>query len=173
MLRFDTNNFSPFPFWIPYLCHVWYEGLLNEIKVVFLSEAHDFKLFQLKPLNRISSESQMTDVYNAVDLYATPSLEDNLPNTIAEAQACGTPCIGFRIGGIPEMIDHLENGYVAEYRDSKDFAQGINWILNEADTQLLCEQARHKAIVSYGEDCVTKHYIKLYEEILKKNNEEY
>ena len=144
--------------------------------VVFGNNASDLQSilpFNVYSLGYISSESQMNDVYNAVDLYATPSLEDNLPNTIAEAQACGTPCIGFRIGGIPEMINHLENGYVAEYRDSKDFAQGINWILNEADTQSLCEQARHKAIVSYGEDCVTKHYIKLYEEILKKNNEEY
>ena len=70
MLRCDTNNFSPFPFCVLYLCHVWYEGLLNEIKMVFLSEAHDFKLFKLKPLNRISSGKPNAYIYTIyLDIY--------------------------------------------------------------------------------------------------------
>ena len=52
-------------------------------------------------------------MYNAADLFVLPSLEDNLPNTIMEAMACGVPCVGFKSGGIPEMIDHRKNGYVA------------------------------------------------------------
>ena len=39
-----------------------------------------------------------------------------------EAMACGVPCVGFNVGGIPEMIDHLHNGYVARYKSSEDFA---------------------------------------------------
>ena len=139
--------------------------------VVFGNKADELQAllpFPVYPLGYIHGECEMVDVYNAVDLYATPSLEETLPNTIAEAQACGTPCVGFRIGGIPEMIDHLENGYVAEYRQAEDFAHGIHWILNEADADTLGKKARQKAIVAYGEDNVTKQYIHLYEEALKQ-----
>ena len=89
--------------------------------------------FQVYPLDFVSNERQMVDIYNAVDLFVTPSLEENLPNTIMEAMACGTPCVGFNVGGIPEMIDHLHNGYVARYRSADDFANGIYWLLNEPD----------------------------------------
>lgn len=53
---------------------------------------------------------------------------------IMEAMACGVPCVGFNVGGIPEMIDHLHNGYVAQYKSSEDFANGIHWILTEPNT---------------------------------------
>ena len=114
-------------------------------------------------------EREMVDVYNAVDMYAIPSLEENLPNAIAEAQACGIPCVGFRVGGIPEMIDHQENGYIAEYRNAEDFAQGIYWVLQEADSEILSRKSRKKAIAAYGEDSVAKQYIQLYEEALKNS----
>lgn len=66
-----------------------------------------------------------------------PSLEDNLPNTIMEALACGIPCVGFSVGGIPEMIEHTVNGYVAASQDATDLASGIHWVLEEADYQKL------------------------------------
>ena len=52
---------------------------------------------------------------------------------IMEAMACGIPCVGFNVGGIPEMIDHLHNGYVAQYKSSEDFANGIYWTLTDPD----------------------------------------
>ncbi len=75
------------------------------------------------------SPQQMPELYNASDLFITPSLQENLPNTIMEAMSCGTPCLGFSIGGIHEMIDHRLNGYVAEYKNARDLAAGLNWIL--------------------------------------------
>ena len=85
--------------------------------------------FKVYPLDFVSNEHQLVDIYNAVDLFVTPSLEENLPNMIMEAMACGIPCVGFNVGGIPEMIDHLHNGYVAQYKSSEDFANGIYWTL--------------------------------------------
>ncbi|MBQ3312818.1 MAG: glycosyltransferase, partial [Prevotella sp.] len=67
------------------------------------------------PLGYVNDEQRIVDVYNAADVFVLPSLEDNLPNTIMEAMACGVPCVGFRVGGIPEMIDHQKNGYVARF----------------------------------------------------------
>ena len=104
------------------------------------------------------NEEMMAKLYNAADAFLTPSLQDNLPNTIAEAMSCGTPCVGFDVGGIPEMIDHLENGYVARYRDAADLAEGISYVLSHD----LREAARGKAAAAYSETQVAKEYIKLY-----------
>jgi len=60
----------------------------------------------------------------------TPSLADNFPTTILESQACGTPVVGFNVGGIPDMIKHKENGYLAIYKDAQDLAEGIMFCLD-------------------------------------------
>ena len=105
------------------------------------------------------SEDTMPLIYNAADAFVTPSLQDNLPNTIAEAMSCGTPCVGFRVGGIPEMIDHMENGYVARYRDSADLAEGLRYVLSHD----LRAAAHRKAALDYDETRVAQQYIQLYQ----------
>lgn len=105
------------------------------------------------------NEEMMPRLYSAVDAFVTPSLQDNLPNTIAEAMGCGTPCVGFDVGGIPEMIDHMSNGYVARYRDAADLADGIRFVLSHD----LRDAAHHKAAEAYGETHVAQQYIKLYQ----------
>lgn len=124
------------------------------------------------PLGYVSDEKRIIDVYNAVDLYVLPSLEDNLPNTIMEAMACGKPCVGFDIGGIPEMIDHQVNGYVAEYKDADDLARGIHWVLDEANQEELSRQAVRKVMSNYSQQRVAKKYIEVYQEAIasQKNN---
>ena len=121
--------------------------------------------FQVYALDYISNEKDLVNIYNAVDLYVTPSLEENLPTTIMEAMACGVPCVGFNVGGIPEMIDHLHNGYVAEYKSSEDLANGIFWTLSESEYQSLSEEACRKAVSNYSESIVAKKYIDIYNKI--------
>lgn len=104
----------------------------------------------------------MPGVYNAADLFVTPSLQENLPNTIMEAMACGTPCIGFHTGGIPEMISHGTNGYVAVYRDAADLAKGILRILFGNDAGLLSAEARRKVVEEYSQEKIAQRYRQLY-----------
>ena len=116
-------------------------------------------------VNYLSNEAEIAQLYNAVDLFVTPSLQDNLPNTIVEAMACGTPCVGFNVGGIPEMIDHKQNGYVADYCDSIDFAQGIVWCLNDTRHAALREAARATALATYAETAVAYRHLNVYKAI--------
>ena len=124
--------------------------LIQQLGVVLLGiKAEQCKsLFPvpIDPMNYVSNEKELVDIYNAVDLYVTPSLQDNLPNTIVEAMACGIPCVGFNVGGIPQMIDHLHNGYVAQYKSADDLANGICWTLTEGDYETLSSEAYRKAV---------------------------
>ena len=110
----------------------------------------------------INKVEDMARLYACVDVFVTPSLSDNLPNTIMEAMACGTPCVGFNVGGIPEMIDHKENGYVARYRDARDLAEGIRYALAGENHARLAAAARDKVMRCYSEEAVAKQYLSEY-----------
>lgn len=125
--------------------------------------------YPVYPLNYVSNEHDLVNIYNAIDLFVIPSLEDNLPNTIMEAMACGVPCVGFNVGGIPEMIDHLHNGYVSQYKSSEDFANGIYWTLTESEYPALSEQAARKVVANYSERIIAKKYIDVYNKVTGKN----
>ena len=119
----------------------------------------------------LSDESKIVALYNAVDIFITSSLEENLPNTIMESMACGTPCVGFEIGGIPEMIDHKINGYVTNYKDANDLANGIQWVLEHGDQQALSDACVKKVQENYTEEVVAKQYIELYERLLQEKTD--
>lgn len=73
-------------------------------------------------------------MYNAVDVYVTPSLAESFGLTIQESIACGTLAVGFNVGGIPDLIKHKITGYLAKFKDIKDLADGINWGLEHCNT---------------------------------------
>ncbi len=117
-------------------------------------------------VNYLSNETEIAQLYSAADLFVTPSLQDNLPNTIVEAMACGTPCVGFNVGGIPEMISHKQDGYIADYCDSIDFAQGIAWCLADSRYADLSRAARDNALATYSEPAVAHRYLEVYKQAL-------
>lgn len=81
-------------------------------------------------LGTICDDEQLALAYAAMDVFVCPSLQDNLPNTVAEALACGTPCVGFRTGGIPDLIVHEHNGFLAEPMDAISLLEGIEHCLD-------------------------------------------
>ena len=113
-------------------------------------------------LGYVEDEERIATIYNAADVFVLPSLEDNLPNTIMEAMACGVPTVGFRVGGIPEMIDHMKNGYVAKTRDAADLAAGLRWALFEADAATVQAEALRKVRINYSQNRVAMKYIEIY-----------
>ena len=121
-------------------------------------------------LGYVSDEKRIVDIYNSVDVFVLPSLEDNLPNTIMEAMACGVPSVGYKVGGIPEMIDHQKNGYVANYRDTNDLAQGIHWVLEEADKEMLSQACLQKVSHNYSQHAVALRYIEVYNQAMAFKN---
>jgi glycosyltransferase involved in cell wall biosynthesis len=143
----------------------------QNIEVVFLGGKIDENLLSaitLKThvLGYLKTPADISMIYVACNVFVTPSLEDNLPNTIMEAMACGTPCVGFNIGGIPEMIDHKQNGYVAEYKNAEDLAAGIEWVLKNTEKLELPDACVKKVKENYSEAVVAEIYISLYENLL-------
>jgi len=135
-----------------------------EILIFGQVQAADFDglPFKVNILGRLSDLPTIARAYSAASVFVIPSLEDNLPNTVIESMACGTPVVGFKTGGIPEMIDHKITGYVADYKSSEDLAKGIYWTLFEADYQKLVTHSRQEILDNYAENVVAEKYKKVY-----------
>ncbi|WP_293667301.1 glycosyltransferase family 4 protein [uncultured Parabacteroides sp.] len=151
-------------------CSVLKQCYTDKIEIVLMGNGSEELCralpFKVNSLGYISDQATMVAAYSCADLFVIPSLEDNLPNTIMESMACGTPCVGFATGGIPEMIDHKINGYVANCMDASDLANGIQWILEHKDWQVLSDACVKKVQVNYAEEVVAKRYIELYKSII-------
>ncbi|MNU79752.1 putative teichuronic acid biosynthesis glycosyltransferase TuaC [compost metagenome] len=113
----------------------------------------------------LSKTDAIVSCYNAADLFIAPSLEDNLPNTIIESMACGTPVVAFNTGGIPDIIDHKNNGYLAEYKSAEDLINGIIWIISEPEISNKCIS---KIENTFSENLVAEKFIQLYSQLKTK-----
>ncbi|SKB66430.1 Glycosyltransferase involved in cell wall bisynthesis [Lachnospiraceae bacterium] len=117
-------------------------------------------------LGYIRDDFHLKCVYNACDVFVSPSLYENLANTVMESLSCGTPVTAFNIGGMADMIRHGENGYLAENGDSADLAAGIRFCA-EHD---LRENARKTVINNFSPEIIGEKYKKLYCETNGRQN---
>ncbi|GAB1232715.1 glycosyltransferase family 4 protein [Ferrigenium sp. UT4] len=107
-------------------------------------------------------------LYSAADVVVAPSMQENLSNAVMESLACGTPVVAFDIGGMPDMIDHQINGYLAKPFDPNDLAAGVMWVLENGERHdSLSQRARQTVLERYELKTVARRYLALYQSILK------
>lgn len=115
--------------------------------------------FKTKFMGYLGDEYSTMLVYNAADVFIVPSLADNQPTTIQESLCCGTPVVGFNVGGIPDMIKHKENGYLANYKDPQDICNGIKFCMENSTKGFL--------LPSFEPALIIKKHIEMLNEIKK------
>lgn len=112
-------------------------------------------------------EASLAALYSACDVLVAPSKADNLPLTVLEAMACGTPCVAFNIGGMPEVIEHRENGYLARPFDCEDLTDGIHAVLWDKDCHAsFSAKAVQKIQSDFTAEQEAQRYLSLYGELL-------
>ncbi|MDD3877991.1 MAG: glycosyltransferase family 4 protein [Bacteroidales bacterium] len=143
----------------------------NQMCVVVFGKAKNFKSdllpFSVVNLGQITSLDEMANVYAMADMFVLPSLEDNLPNTVMESMACGTPVIAFNIGGIPEMVSHESTGLIVDEISSDALAESINCALNHPRFSEWGKMARLKTETMFNQKTVALQYMNIYNSILK------
>ena len=125
--------------------------------------------YKIHYLGYLHDDISLITLYSAVDAMVVPSLQENLSNAIMESLACGTPVVAFNIGGNSDMIEHKKNGYLAEPFNTRDLADGIEWILQNENYNKLCRNAREKVVKEFDSRIIAMKYLKLYEHILEKD----
>ena len=122
--------------------------------------------FKTTFLGTINNDAHLAKCYSAADAFITPSLEDNLPNTVMESLACATPVVAFKTGGIPDMVTHLVNGYLADYESSEDLATGMEWLYHEESAAEIQKQARLSILTHFSEEVIAEKHMRLYQSLI-------
>lgn len=106
------------------------QGLAEGVEGVFFGHANLKIDIPVHNMGYVSDPSRLSLIYAAADVFAFPSREDNAPQTVPEALLSGTPVLAFPVGNVPELVTHLETGFIARYEDAAHFAEGLAWALN-------------------------------------------
>lgn len=129
-----------------YFCQELSFDELKKVKVMVFGDGANVKWdfpVSLIGLGTISCDKELSKVYSAADIFVIPSREDNLPNTILEAMACGTPVIGFDIGGVGDLVKRGETGYLVPIISAKGLSIAMHRAFLEreriSDMSVICE----------------------------------
>jgi len=166
-----NNEFKGFGILNKALHEVSNDGIQPYLLVIGGNEKTDLKEFDLsgESIGVVNDESLLSAYYTASDFYIMPSNQENLPLTIIESLACGTPVVAFNVGGIPEMINHQVTGYLAEKESIRSLIDGITWAYNLSSKEYLksSESCRMSARKNYSIDDFVKKHIAIYKNIIK------
>jgi len=114
-------------------------------------------------LGSLDNEWFLPFVYAAADIFAICSVQDNLPNTVLEAMACGLPVVGVEVGGIPDMVRTGVNGLTVPVGDEEILASTINRLLKNRDLSYEMGRAsRRIAVEEYSLQLQAQRYTELY-----------
>lgn len=123
-------------------------------------------------MGRLHDDLSLSLMYSAADVFVAPSQQENLANTVMEALACGTPAVAFDIGGMRDLIEHEQNGYLAKPFLADDLAKGISWVLNSNNLwHHLSTTARQKCEQNFDLRVVARRHLALYEDLLLNNQD--
>lgn len=121
---------------------------------------------RLHDLGFVDHERTKVLAYNAADVFVHPAVADNLPNVALEAIACGTPIVGFPVGGMVDLIKPGQTGWLANDVSSMALAQALDLALNALksgnDLRASCRAAAESC---YGAKLQAERYSALFEEM--------
>jgi glycosyltransferase involved in cell wall biosynthesis len=146
-------------------------GPSSNAALISLGRGDTPKLTSKRPhfhLGSVTDDRMLAAVYSMADVFVIPSLQDNLPNTVLEAMACGCAVVGFRIGGIPDMVREGVNGLLAEAGDVRGLSGAIQTLL--ADDRLrssMGKASRDIAEREYRRPLQGERYSDLYRTLLQ------
>ncbi len=120
-------------------------------------------------LGYLGSDLEIRDAYCAADVFVLPSLEDNLPNTVLEAMSCGTPVVGFDMGGMPDMVQDGTTGRLVPVGDTKQLGEALLSLLLDSNIRKqMGGKCREKIEAEYPLRVQALGYSELYEDLIPK-----
>ena len=121
----------------------------------------------------IGNTPAVEDVMPSADLYLLPSDAESFGLSALEAQACGVPVLGYRAGGLPEVVEDGVTGILGEVGDVDGLAEGgVSLLADAARYAAVSSAARERAVRLFSADALVERYVALYERVLGRGTGE-
>lgn len=121
----------------------------------------------------LGKQDSVAEIMACADLLLLPSQNESFGLVALEAMASGVPVIASRAGGLPEVVDHGETGFLAPVGDVEAMADGAAHILRDPETwRRFSEQSRRSAVERYGVESIIPQYERYYERIVNGGSAE-
>ena len=152
-----------------------YPEVARESIVVFFGgirhhEKLDALRFPHTEVGVVTDGKILRDIYARASVIISTSLYETLPGTLIEGQAAGALPVTFGMGGQADIVDHKVTGYIARYKDTADFGEGIVWALtNKVDRKVLHENVRER----FSAQKVAGRFIGLFRELLERGEKKH
>ncbi|PCH91978.1 hypothetical protein COB80_00950 [Candidatus Kaiserbacteria bacterium] len=143
----------------------------NNKNVLFLNVGnftHESSQKNILYRQHISDPAEIALYYSAADTLLFTSIAENFPLVILEAMSCGLPIVSFDVGGVKEVVTHLENGYIARYKNVDELQQGLEWALSltHNEKEALAMRSVNKIKGGYTLTHMSSKYLDLYNKLL-------
>ncbi|MFN8361226.1 MAG: N-acetyl-alpha-D-glucosaminyl L-malate synthase BshA [Candidatus Kapaibacterium sp.] len=115
----------------------------------------------------LGKQNALPEILSAADVFLLPSQSESFGLAALEAMSCGTPVVATSMGGIPEVVVHGENGFIAELGDISRMAKyTVDLLTNTKKWQIFSANARKRAIEHFETSLVVPQYEELYRRVL-------
>jgi len=122
----------------------------------------------------LGKQKRVEEILSIADLKLLMSQKESFGLVLLEAMACGVPCIGTNVGGIPEVIDHGETGYLVDLGDTQAAAQYVVNLLKDENTyQSFVNKALEVVHNRFHSSTVVEEYIDLYNGVFQEKRDIY
>lgn len=144
--------------------------IVNSSMVVFFGALNDRSIldnlrFPHIYIGTVNDARTLRQLFACADVVLSTSLYETLPTTLIEGLASGALPVTFGAGGQADIVDHMQNGYIARYKDTRDIAQGIIWAIErKPDRDALHEDVRRR----FSSKTVADRYLRLFHQLLNK-----
>lgn len=118
-----------------------------------------------------SDQNELADYYSLADIFLLPSLAENYATVVIESLACGTPVVGFDVGGVAEQLNDGK-GIAVELKNQEEFNKAILDILEKRISLMSKEQIAKSTKKNNSIKKMVDKYVKVYTELIENSMEE-
>jgi glycosyltransferase involved in cell wall biosynthesis len=117
----------------------------------------------------VGKQAKIADYVGVADVALLPSELESFGLAALEAQACEVPVVASRVGGIPEVINDGETGFMSDIGDTEKMSGDVMKLLSDEELRLAFgRRGREVAISRYSSEKIIPQYIEFYERVIER-----